>query len=702
MSSQEQGKQLSIAEAMHLAEDYQQAGQLQQSEILLRQILNQNPNHPAALHLLGVIAFQVGQTEMALGLIEKAISIDDKVALFHSNYGEMCRMNKRLEQAVEHGKKAVALEPSVATTHSNLGVAYFDLKEFDLAQACQMRALSLDPDFVPALNNMGSIFRERKMFIEALNYYEKAFNASDRKNPEPLCNLGTVLLEEERVDEAIPFLMQSLEMQPNNTEALCSLGGAFLAREESEKAYAYFSKALSISPNHANSLAGLGRVFQDGSRFEKSLECFNKAIEIDPTKDSFYLHRAVTYQDLERVQEAIADFDKSFELDTTKTIALVAKARLFVELHDMESANQVYKQALSVDPKDISTLSQFTLTYKVKKDDANLATLIDIYESGEPTKVNDRLTLHFALGKCFEDVGEYDKAFFHLSEGNRLKRKLFDYEATSETEVVNNLINTFSKEYISRCEGSGNATDTPVFIVGMPRSGTTLVEQIISSHPSVYGAGELHYLPMLTSEAVNHFNMVSVPNMLKSLTPEIINYIADQYLMHIRTLNQKALRICDKMPNNYYNIGLIHLIFPNAKIIHLKRNPLDVCLSGFSRVFLRGQHQSYDLVEQGKYYRDYARLMQHWRAALPEGSFFEIQYENLIEDTETFARQLIDYCGLDWREECLAFHESNRRVKTASIMQVRQPIYKTSVEKWRRYEKHLGPLREALGEFNPE
>lgn len=700
MINQIQNKMLSLEEAMQLAAQYQHEGNLQQAEILLRNILDKHPNQPDALHLLGVVAFNAGQLNMALDLIKRAISINDKVALFHSNYGEMSRLAKNYQEAIIHGEKAVALDPSSAATHSNLGIAYFDAKDFDRAQACQMRALSLDPKFPPALNNMGSIFREKKMFVEAMSHYERAFYASNKQYVEPLCNLGSVLIEEDRAEEAFPIVSQVLKIEPNHPEAWCSLGGIHVGREDTEKAFACFSNVLAVMPDHATALGGMARVFQDNNQLEDSLNYATRAIALDPTNDSFHMLRAQTYQDMGKIQEAIADFDRAASLKPEVTNAVVAKARLFLELGDIEEANRTFQQALNIDQNDIAALSQLIATYKVKENDPYMQRLEMLYRSDTVVKNNEKIALHFALGKCYEDLGQYDQAFEHFLEGNALKRQTFDYTTEEDEARHAEAMTIFTPEYIKQREGMGHPSDAPIFIVGMPRSGTTLVEQIISSHPTVFGAGELHYLPMLVMEAASR-QKLSLGEMMKSLTPDTIEYIANRYLENIKALSPTTAHVSDKMPSNYMHVGLIHILFPNAKIVHLQRNPLDVCLSAFSRLFHRGQHHSYNLIEQGKHYRNYARMMNHWRKVLPANSFFEIQYEHLIEDTPTYAKQLIDYCGLEWDDACLAFHESKRRVKTASIMQVRQPIYKTSVEKWRRYEKFLGPLREALGEFNP-
>lgn len=692
---------LSIDQIMQLAHEHQMRGELQQAEILLRNILEKNPAHAEAYHLYGIVAYQAGQLLMALEFIKKAINLNDRIGLYHSNYGEMCRIAKRYDEAIAHGEKAVELDPTAASTHSNLGVAYFDIKEFDKAQACQMRALSINPDFAQALNNMGSIARERKMPIEAMGYYERAFNASGRRYVEPFCNLGTLLIEEDRVEDAFPILAQVLAVQPNHPEALCSMGGAYLAKEDPRKAYSYFDKALAVDPNHATAWGGIARSFYDINEPENAITYIDKAIELDPKKDEFYLVRAQVKQELGQIDQAISDFDQVNRIKPEATKGVVAKARMFMELGDIDKTRDALNQALAIDPRDVTALAQLILTYKVKSPDENMLKLIDVYNAGELYKISDKIGLHFALGKCYEDIGDYDNSMDHYLKGNQLKRQTLDFDAQADEQNITNLVASFTKDKIKKLQSSGLQTSVPIFIVGMPRSGTTLVEQIISTHADMFGAGELHFLPAAITTCCEKRNL-SVIEMMGSITSEMVHEVGEVYFNKVRMLDSKANHIIDKMPSNYLFLGLIHLAFPNAKIIHLQRNPIDVCLSGFFRLFHRGQFHSYDLVDSGKHYRSYALAMQHWRDVLPAGSFFDIQYEDLINDTETYARKLIDYCGLEWDDACLSFYDTKRTVKTASIMQVRQPIYKTSVEKWRRYEKYLDPLRQALGEFNPQ
>jgi hypothetical protein len=262
----------------------------------------------------------------------------------------------------------------------------------------------------------------------------------------------------------------------------------------------------------------------------------------------------------------------------------------------------------------------------------------------------------------------------------------------------------FDKAFFKRLQGGGDPSDVPIFVLGMPRSGTTLTEQIIASHPQVHGAGELPYLWEIVQQqpVAGKQSHLIYPENLTSLTHETLTQWGQEYFTRLRRRALEAKHITDKMPANYLALGLIPLMLPNAKIIHVKRNPGDTCVSCFTRLFNRNQDATYDLAELGQHYANYARLMQHWQRVLPAGTFIEVQYEDIVADAESEARRLIDFCSLEWNDACLAFHKNKRNVHTASASQVRQTVYASSVDRWRHYEKHLRPLLDALGEFAPQ
>jgi hypothetical protein len=311
------------------------------------------------------------------------------------------------------------------------------------------------------------------------------------------------------------------------------------------------------------------------------------------------------------------------------------------------------------------------------------------------------MSLHFALGKCYNDTKQYDLAMLHFLAGCGLKRKRTEYDPDNNDKICRNIWDFFSPETMEKLRGEGCSSNLPIFVLGMPRSGTTLTEQIIASHPLVHGAGELPDLLALAATPRND-STEGYPLSLKGITPYELKEMGEKYVLGLRTRNALALYITDKMPANFHCIGLIHLMLPNARIIHVKRNPVDTCLSGFTNLFNKSQHHSYDLTEMGRCYRNYATLMDHWRKVLPANAFYEVQYEDLVSDHEPQARALLDFCNLPWDPACLDFHRTKRNIRTASVTQVRQPIYTSSVDRWRKYEAHLGPLLEALGDLVPE
>lgn len=315
-----------------------------------------------------------------------------------------------------------------------------------------------------------------------------------------------------------------------------------------------------------------------------------------------------------------------------------------------------------------------------------------------------RAALHFALGRLLDRRDDIDGAFRHYHAGNRIKAALAPFDAAAHAAYTDRLIEIFDQRFFAERAGFGSPSERPVFIVGMPRSGSTLVEQILSCHPDVTAAGEhdeMRRIARRLPEAVE--STARFPDCVAAITPDIAAGLAAAYLASLERLDPPpgdARRVADKMLGNFLRLGLIALMFPNARVIHCRRDPLDTALSCYVQSFERGMRFTYDLAHLGIAYRHYERLMAHWRRALPL-AMLDVQYEALVADQEGTSRQIVDFCGLDWDPCCLAFHEKERQVRTASFWQVRQPLYASSVGRWRRYEAHLGPLIEALeGEFN--
>jgi tetratricopeptide (TPR) repeat protein len=373
------------------------------------------------------------------------------------------------------------------------------------------------------------------------------------------------------------------------------------------------------------------------------------------------------------------------------------------ELGQLQDAQDAYLHALALDPDIAGVYVNLADSKTFKPGDPHLETMEALAAKTDGLSKTDRFQLDFALGKAYADIKEHNRSFKHLLAGNAGKRSTITYDEKSTFTLFDRIEAAFTRELIEAKSAGGDPARSPIFVLGMPRSGTTLVEQIIVSHPAAYGAGELQtFNDVVLTVRGPDGNTIPYPEFVPAASPAALKQIGTRYLALVRELTERdrpaaAERITDKMPSNYYFAGLIHLALPNAVIIHTVRDPVDTCISCFSKLFSAEQSHTYDLGELGRYYKRYEQLMAHWRRVLPAGRILDVRYEDVVADLEGQARRIIAHCGLPWDDRCLAFHKTDRPVRTASATQVRKPIYKSAIGRWRVYEPHLGPLLEALG-----
>jgi len=695
------GKRMAIPQALALAAQKIDGGELPHAEAIIQEVLKKQPDHPHANHLLGILAHRVGRTELGLELIGKAIEKLPNEARFHTNRGEMCRLLKRLDEAIAHGEKAIALDPKSATAHSNLGIAYYDRKDYDRAEALQKKAQELQPGLPESLNNLGSIQRGRKDKAGAIAYYRQVLE----KHPkflESINNLGAMLIEDEKLDEAIKTLLSALKINKNYAEAHNNIANAFLAKEDFDKATAAYNNALRLNPNYPEPLLGLARVCKEKDRYDEAINFVKRSLELNPDKAEAYSLMGDILIKKGEYQECEAAYRKALEMDENLLTAHLGLGQLKVEQGQLEVAEKTFQHCMEISPDELAPYIFMAQARKIKADDPVLARLEKEAEKIDTLPSQKAMSLHFALGKAYDDRKDHERAFPHFIEGCKIKRAKIQYSADNHDLACRNIARFFSPENLEKLRGAGNQSDLPIFVLGMPRSGTTLTETIIASHPDVFAAGELHDILNIANHPKPGVKSEGFPRSMQGLTPDDLTKMGDRYIERLKKHAPDARRITDKMPANFMALGLIHLMLPNAKIIHVKRNPADICLSAFTKNFNNSQLHSYDLTEMGRFYVDYARLMEHWQKVLPAGSFFNIQYEELVADPEAKSRELIEFCGLEWNDACLTPHKTERNVKTASVTQVRQPVYTSSVERWRRYEKFLQPLMTALGEYAPQ
>lgn len=565
-------------------------------------------------------------------------------------------------------QRAANLLPKDAQVHNNLGDRLAKREKLHEAESWFRSAIQINPQYADALYNLGQVLSKQRLFHEAERSFRKAIELKSG-DPDYHCNLGSILIDQERSIEAESTLRHAIALRPNFPEALNNLGRSLTAQKRYIEAEAYLTQAQKLRPNFPEAYSALASCFKQQLRHSEAEACIRQALELNP--NLFEANALLGYE--------------------------------LMEQGKFDAAEEHYRLAIAARPDTPGPYYALARAKKIHRNDDIFEALVSIEKKSKMGEIqlspDELIDMQFGLGKCHEDIGDHDQAFKYYLEACRMKRSTIEYDIQQTYQLFEKIKTIFNQATIDRLHGYGNPSDVPIFIVGMPRSGTTLTEQVIASQPSVHGAGELMDLPCIMQRSIGEY---CFPDSLRALDGERLSAWGAEYLCSLRRHAPDAHRISDKLPGNYLAIGLIHLMLPNAKIIHVKRNPVDTCLSCFTMNFIgKNIEYSYDLAELGQYYMAYLDLMEHWRNVLPENAFIEVQYENLISDPEEQARRLIDYCGLEWDPACLDFHKSERSVRTASLAQARKPIYLTSMERWRRYEKHLGPLLDVLGDAVP-
>src|SRR5712691_9476370 len=414
---------------------------------------------------------------------------------------------------------------------------------------------------------------------------------------------------------------------------------------------------------------------------------------------ALHLLGIVTYQ-AGNLPSAIELVRRAIAADGTNALYHSNLGELCRQTGDIADARAAFETAITLKPREAVHYLSLADLMTFTEGDAHLAAMEGLARDIASFPAVSQVQLHFALAKAYDDLGRFDEGFRHLAQGNTLNRRQIAYDETQMHDTFERIQATFDRRLMDAKAGAGDRSPVPVFVVGMIRSGTTLIEQILASHPSVHGAGELPDFSRLVHQLRSGpGDSIEYPECVPSLPAGRLRDLGRSYVEGIRRRAPDALRIIDKMPSLFMYLGLIHLALPRARIIHVMRSPLDTCLSAYSKLFVQGQHFTYNLGELGRYYRRYAGLMAHWRGLLPPGRLLEISYEAVIADLETEARRLVRFCGLPWDPRCIAFHEAQRPVRTASAIQVRRPIYRTSQGRWQAYRDHLGPLIAALGDL---
>ncbi|MGA2125668.1 MAG: tetratricopeptide repeat protein [Xanthobacteraceae bacterium] len=577
--------------------------------------------------------------------------------------GAICACTNRLDDAKSNLTRAIAVDEHAAAAHGSLGAVYTSAGDLAAAAACYDRALALAPDHPGIRYGYAMLLQSMGRKAEAIEHLKLAVSAK----PEHLDGrfaLGNLLYAEGKDAEAIECYLKILQLSPRHAETHNNLANVYQRLGQMERAVAHYQAAIEINPSYGDAHGNLGNAYLVLDRLEESIEQNRRALELKPSRFGSYNNQGVAFQALGRFDEA----------------------------------ERAFLRALELVPREASVHLNLANMWRFKAGDRRLPGLQQLLSEVESLDVENQIAAHFAMGKALGDLGQYRDAFRHLLQANALKRRTVDYDEPQRLAMFENIRTTFSADFMKARSGGGDRSWSPIFIVGMPRSGTTLLEQVLASHSKVFGAGELEAFKEAIAECVRSRAITDAyPLLAEALTQDHIRELGEKYTTKARARAPEAERIVDKMPLNFAFVGLIHLALPNARIINVRRDPLDTCVSCFSLLFSGSQPFAYDLGELGRYFRGYERVMEHWHQVLPPGVMIDVRYEDLVDDLEDTAKRALRHCGLDWEDACRDFHDTKRPVRTASQMQVREPVYRRSIGSWRRYGQYLEPLAQALG-----
>ncbi len=627
-----------------------------------REILRVVPDQPMAALVLGVSHLARGDARQAIDVLAPLAQAHPDWASVHCELGLALGRIGRGEEAVVALRRAVALKPDLPQAWRALGdhlTAIGDTEAAEAAYASHIRFSTRDPQLLAA----------------------------------------ATALHDNRIPEAEALLRQQLKRAPTDVAAIRMLAEVAARLGRNGDAERLLERCLELAPSFHAARHNYALVLHRGTKPEQALVEIQSLLEVDAANPGYRNLKAVLLC-------RIGDYAPAIELYTGILGEYPDNAKVWLSYgHALKTAGMqaraidAYRRALKLEPA-FGEAWWSLANLKTVRFDADDVRLMRRQLQRPQLDVEHRYHLEFALGKALEDDADYAASFGHYQRGNALRREVMPYNADDTSARMQHAKRTYTREFFRQRAGFGAAARDPIFIVGLPRAGSTLIEQILSSHSQVEGTMELPEIISTTRmlrmqgdashEAPYH-------EVLAGLDADAVRALGKQYIERTRVHRKTdAQFFIDKMPNNFAHIGLIHLALPNARVIDARRHPLACCFSGYKQHFARGQTFSYDLDDLGRYYSDYVELMAHFDEVLP-GRIHRVIYERMVEDTEAEVRRLLAYCGLPFEERCLRFFENERPVRTASSEQVRRPIYREGIDQWRHYEPWLGPLKAALG-----
>ncbi len=734
--------------------EYYQNGRTNDAENLAITLSKQFPEHPFSWKVLGVLFGQKGNKSEALiasqkavetanqdpeahcnlgvafeeldklkegeASYRKAITLKPDYAEAHSNLGTLLQRTKRLGEAKSIFKKAISLKPGDANAHNNLGTVLQGLGQVEEARESYTKAITLKPDFIKAYNNLGTAFQELNILEEAKENFRKAIELKP-DYAEAHYNYGLSLKGLGRLVQAETSFKKAIELKPDYAKAYSNWGITLQELGKLEKSEACFRKAIHLKPDYAEAHYNYGITLKDLNRLEESEASYKSAIALKLDFPKAHNNLGTLLKEVGKLQEAEASFKKAIELKPESAEANSNFGALLKELGKVKQATASFKKAIKLKPdyaeahnnlgilcQEMANLEEadasFRKAIELKPDyaeahrhlasikkfisrDKQFLKMLELYQS-ETISEKQLCHINFALAKAYEDLGDCEQSFKHYKEGNTLRKKLLNYNISQDIKLFTQFKNSYSKIKKNALKLDNSTKEPiPIFIIGMPRSGTTLVEQIISSHSQVTGAGELTF--------VAEFGEALAIGLSETTKDELIEF-RKRYLMKLKSLSNGNMFVTDKMPQNFYYLGLLTAAIPEAKIVHVQRDPAAVCWANYKQYFnSKNLGYCYDLNDIVSYYAHYKKLMQHWNKLFYD-RIYNLNYELLTVNLEDETRKLINYLSLAWDGKCLSPQNNVRRVTTASNIQIRQGVYQGSSQKWKKFEPFLNGVLKDL------
>ena len=659
MNSRNQRSKQSLAQVIDAIKQGRSNGAI----AICKDYLAEDPESVPHLQLLSHTLVRLGHLDDARRQLEMAISVAPDYAAIHEDLGSLEALAGDLDAAITQLRKAVELDPTIDSAHKKLARALADAGRSEEVDAVME------------------------------DYFERNKDAA-------LVAAGAEHYRGRRYGDAEAVLVKALRQNPGNIDAMRFLGMVYHKQgNKLADAEALLRKAIGIAPNFHQAYSNLGQVLIDNGKCDQAIPIFQKLISLKPDDYDAYagLGRASGYTgDTTAAAEA---FRKSIELNPEVPSIHMALAHMLKTLGEQADALVHYREAIRLKPDLGESYWSMANLKTCRFEQAEIDAMEEQLLSSALAE-RSRVNFAFALGKAYEDQKNYSQAWGHYHAGNQQRRQTLDYDPVNHELQLQQIKEVFNSDFIEAHADTGLEEPGPIFIVGLPRSGSTLVEQILASHSQVEGTAELPNLAAIANGTgrYRHDGLV-YPQTATILTARDFAAYGKDYLKqvaHHRIENTPFF--IDKMPNNFLHVGWIKLTLPNARIINTRRHPMDSCLGAYKQLFAKGQEFTYDMLELSEFYRTYVDIMDHWQTVLP-GTVLDVHYEDTVTDLESQVRKLLDFCGLPFEEQCLRFHETKRAVKTASSEQVRQPIYRSALGLWKKYGDDLGPWREDLAEI---